>query len=313
MVEAGRGDVADAAAGGAVALLPLLLVTADRDRLVEAAGGLEGAAPDRDVRAPRQRHVAVGRAGVEGGDRRLLTAAGARAAALQEGVDRAGEDVDLGRRVGCRQQRRQPRRRRPHVVVDEDQQLARGGVDAGVAGGVGAARRRQGDDARRAARRPRRWPDRDRRAPPRPRRRPPPPAARSTRARRRGSRAGRASARRWWRALLPQRAEVARLRQVLLAQPRDGRRDSLAHADARFPAEQLSPSRPTASGARRRPRRSAGAPVSNAAGSSPHSSQMIRAVSAIVSSSEAEMLKSSLSAAGGRSRRRSRRRCRRCG
>ena len=54
------------------------------------------------------------------------------------------------------------------------------------------------------------------------------------------------------------------------------------------------PSRPTASGARRRPRSVGRCSNSSSAGSLPDASQQMRAISATVSSSEAEMLKSSL-------------------
>src|SRR5690606_34852357 len=73
VVERRRGDVADPwAVRGAQPVLPLLLVAVELAGLVEAPDAVEGAAADREVRAPGVRRVDVGGAEVEEGDRRTL-------------------------------------------------------------------------------------------------------------------------------------------------------------------------------------------------------------------------------------------------
>ena len=119
-----------------------------------------------------------------------LAAARAQRVVLEAGMDRARS----ARRRRARRARRpassaaEPAGAHLDVVVDEHEQVAAGGVDAGVARGVQAARGGVRDDsARRGARRPRvsrRRARRRRRAAPR---RPPRPAGRSRRAPRRGT------------------------------------------------------------------------------------------------------------------------------
>src|SRR5262249_51044926 len=69
VVDARRGDVADAAARGAQAALPVLLVAGAAEHLVERADALDRAAAQAHVRAPDEVGVAVVGAEVEGGDR----------------------------------------------------------------------------------------------------------------------------------------------------------------------------------------------------------------------------------------------------
>ena len=95
------------------------------------------------------------------------------------------------------------------------------------------------------------------------------------------------------------RRHHVRVRQprLLLAQPVHGPGEALAQRRPAPPSRAArAPSRRMASGAGRRPRSVGRCSSSNAAGSSPHASQIMRAISATVSSSEAEMLKSSFSA-----------------
>ncbi len=141
VVERGGGDVADAPAGGAQACLPLLLVAAVDEVLVEAPDALERAAAHGDVRAPGARHVVVGRAEVERGDRRPLAAACAEAVVLEARVDRPDERADLRRaRLGGADERGQPAGTNLDVVVDEDEQVGGGDVDGRVARRVDPAR-----------------------------------------------------------------------------------------------------------------------------------------------------------------------------
>ena len=79
-------------------------------------------------------------------DRRRLAPAGARAPALEQRPDRPAEHVVAGRPRGAGEHRRQPSGRGEHVVVDEHDQLRARGGDAGVAGGVQAARLRKRDE-----------------------------------------------------------------------------------------------------------------------------------------------------------------------
>ena len=148
VVERGGGDVADAPACGKQAALPLLLVAVQLAALVEAPGGGDRGAPDGHVRAPGRRDVAVGGAVVLGRDGRILAAAGPQAVVLEAGADRAGQHADVGRRaLVCRDQRGEPAGLDLDVVVDEDEQVRGGRVDAGVAGGVESSRCAVGDVA----------------------------------------------------------------------------------------------------------------------------------------------------------------------
>ena len=141
MDEAGGGEVARASAAGGVAALPVLLVAADEDRLVERSDALERASADGHVRAPHERDVAVVRAAVEGRDRRRFTPAGAGPSALQTSADRSAEHVVIGSGGGAGEERVEPPVRRRDVVVDEHEQLGRGLLRGSVTGSVRAARR----------------------------------------------------------------------------------------------------------------------------------------------------------------------------
>ena len=102
---------------------------------------VERGAADRHVRAPRVRRRRGRRAQVERGDRRPLAPAHAEARVLEPRADRAGEARRrrARRRRAATQRASQPRAHLD-VVVDERDQLAAGRRDAGVAGGVQAAR-----------------------------------------------------------------------------------------------------------------------------------------------------------------------------
>ncbi len=144
MIERSRRDVADAPAGGEVALLPLLLVPgAGRRALVERSDASERARADREVRAPPACHVAVDRSVVCARDRRCFATARAspRRASLEARMDRPREHADLGQLAPGVQISLQPPRCDFDVVIDEDEQLARGGGSAHVACRVEPARR----------------------------------------------------------------------------------------------------------------------------------------------------------------------------
>ncbi len=124
MVDARRGDVADAPAGGAQAALPVLLVAGAAERLVERADPLDRAAAQGHVRAPHELGVAVLLAEVERRHRQRLAPARAQLRSLQSRPDRPAERVVLRGRA---EQRVEPARPDLDVVVEEAQQLtARG-------------------------------------------------------------------------------------------------------------------------------------------------------------------------------------------
>ena len=89
--EARAGEVEDTTAGGAQTLEPLLLVAAERERLVERTGELERAASQSEVRAPDALGLGVAVAEVERGDRRALASAAARGGAVEPSLDRPAE------------------------------------------------------------------------------------------------------------------------------------------------------------------------------------------------------------------------------
>jgi hypothetical protein len=149
VIEPGGGDVADAPAGPQMALLPLLLITAPEAAVhVEGADRPQRGGADRQIRAPRTRDVAVLRPEVHARDRRPLAAADGARASFEAGADGAGEDADVGVGRGGGDERVEPAFVHLDVVVDEDEQLARGRGGAGVAGGVEPARLAQGQVAR---------------------------------------------------------------------------------------------------------------------------------------------------------------------
>ena len=143
VVDAGGGDVADRAARGAQARLPLLLVARARQLGVERPGLGEGFAGEGEVRAPQELGVLVGRAEVERGDRQRLAAAGAEARVLED----AGGSGRRSRRRRRVEQRVQPAGPDAHVVVEQADQVARRVRDAGVAGDVDALRAAERDVA----------------------------------------------------------------------------------------------------------------------------------------------------------------------
>ena len=154
VVEPGGGEVADAPPAARVAALPLLLFAAAAERLVEAPDPLDRArriamfAPHTSGTSrssdPRSSVVIGGR----------LAAAGARSAALQTGADRAAEHLGSGAGAPPASSASSQPGGRVDVVVDEHDQVAGGGFDPGVAGGVGAPGGAQRDErARRGARR----------------------------------------------------------------------------------------------------------------------------------------------------------------
>ena len=126
VLEPGRCEIADDTAGRGVAPLPVLLVPGPVHRLVEAAGPVERAPAQRHVGAPDERHVAVGAAQIERGDRRVLAPARARAAALEPGADRPAEDVDVGGGRGAGEHGLEPPGGRRDVVVDRAARDRRG-------------------------------------------------------------------------------------------------------------------------------------------------------------------------------------------
>jgi hypothetical protein len=148
VVERGAGEPADAAAGGVQPRLPLLLVAVEAERLVEPADLLDRRPAHREVRAPRVRRVALLRPEVEERDRRALAPAEPRRVALEHRAHRSGQAAVAGVALGPADQRGQPPRSHRDVVVDEADELRRGGVQAGVARRVQAARRRVGHVAR---------------------------------------------------------------------------------------------------------------------------------------------------------------------
>src|SRR5579875_1767279 len=94
MLDAGGGEIADAASERRVPSLPILLLAAAADRLVERADTLQSSPADRHVRRPDELDVTIGRSAVEGGDRGSLPAARVRPA-LDHGGDRPSEHVDV--------------------------------------------------------------------------------------------------------------------------------------------------------------------------------------------------------------------------
>src|SRR4051794_15971278 len=152
VIDAGGGDVAHASAGRLEAPLPVFLVAVEVERLLEAAGPLQRAAAQRQVRAPGELGVGVVRSEVERGDRQRLAPAGAQPRALEPGPDRPAEDLVPGRRVHAGEHRVQPAGPDLHVVVEEADELALGRVQRRVARGVEPARGAVGEIARAEAR-----------------------------------------------------------------------------------------------------------------------------------------------------------------
>ena len=141
VVEPGRGQVDDRPAGGPQALEPFLLVAVrPDDALVEVPDPLHRRAANGEVRPPDHARLAVLGPEVQRGDRRVLAAASTRPAALEAGPDGPAEGLRLGVARGAGGQSVQPAGRHQHVVVHEGHQRARALADAGVAGGVEAAR-----------------------------------------------------------------------------------------------------------------------------------------------------------------------------
>ena len=143
----GRGDVADAPAGGGVATDPILLIAATRTAL-SSNGPTRSNARDRIAMfAPQTKlGVAIVRRRDRATDRRRFTSAVAWAAAFEQRPDRPAEDVDVRRCSHAGEQRREPPIRRQDVVVDEHDQLAVRGRRAGVTSRVQAARDGQRDE-----------------------------------------------------------------------------------------------------------------------------------------------------------------------
>src|SRR5207253_2762194 len=119
VIEPGAREVTNPPAARGVAPLPILLLAATDDRLVEHSDLLERAGPDRHVGAPHERHVAVLRTAVERRDRRLLAAAGAWPTALEPGPNRTAEDVVAGRRAHAVEDRLEPPWRDFDIIIDE--------------------------------------------------------------------------------------------------------------------------------------------------------------------------------------------------
>jgi len=94
---AGRREVAHAAPDGVVAPEPVLLLAATQERLVERSDGVERSAAYGHVGAPHELHVTILAAQRKRRDRRRLTPAGARTAAVERCPDRAAEDVSIRR------------------------------------------------------------------------------------------------------------------------------------------------------------------------------------------------------------------------
>ena len=140
VVDPGRGDVADASAGGLQAPLPVLLVAVEVEAGVEAARSLERAPAQRQVRAPHELGVAVVGAEVERGHRRRLAAAGVQVRALEPRPDRAAERVVLRLGRGGGEQRAEPARPRLGVVVEEAQEIGLRERDRRVARRIEPAR-----------------------------------------------------------------------------------------------------------------------------------------------------------------------------
>ena len=148
VIDSRRRDVAQPAAGRAQAVLPLLLVAVAAERGVERADPLDRRPPQREVRAPQELGVAVVRAEVEVGDGQRLAAAGAQVAALEARPDRPAEGLVPGVGLGRLEQGAEPAVPDVDVVVEEAEQVARGGVDRGVARDVDAALLAERDVAR---------------------------------------------------------------------------------------------------------------------------------------------------------------------
>ena len=83
MLEAGAGQIADDAARGRVATLPLLLVAGPAEALVERPTCSRARPRIGHVRAPDERDVTILGPEIQRRDRRVLTSAAARAAALE--------------------------------------------------------------------------------------------------------------------------------------------------------------------------------------------------------------------------------------
>src|SRR5439155_3390009 len=125
VVERGCRDVADPRPAARLqAVLPLLLVARGAAPRRERPEPLEGAPPDRHVRAPGVRGVDVVWTEVEERDRRALAPAHAKRVVLEAREDRAGEDVDVGVLARRAQERLEPAGPDLDVVVDEDHELA---------------------------------------------------------------------------------------------------------------------------------------------------------------------------------------------
>ena len=148
VIDPGGRDVAQPAAGRAQAVLPLLLVAVAAERRVERTDPLDRRASQREVGAPQELGVAVVRAEVEVGDGQRLTAAGVQVAALEARPDRPAEGLVLGVGLGRLEQGAEPTVPDVDVVVEEAEQVARGGVDGGVARDVDAALFAERDVAR---------------------------------------------------------------------------------------------------------------------------------------------------------------------
>src|SRR5664279_4634966 len=88
-------DRSRAASGGPRTILPLLLIAAVLQRLVESTHALKRRSPDRHVRAPRVARIGVLRAEIKRRYRRPLAPARAPAMTLQARAVRSREDVHV--------------------------------------------------------------------------------------------------------------------------------------------------------------------------------------------------------------------------
>jgi glycosyltransferase involved in cell wall biosynthesis len=147
VIDGGVRDVGDSAAGAAQAEQPLLLVAVAAERGVERPEALERATANREVGAPDHLGLAVLGAEVERRDRRRLAATAARRRTLETGADRASERIGIGVPLHARRERGEPAGRRPDVVVEERDDRAGRGGDAGVAARVEASGSGRGQDA----------------------------------------------------------------------------------------------------------------------------------------------------------------------
>ena len=97
VIDAGRSDVPDSAATRQETPLPVLLLSAAVERLIEGPDALERPPADGHVGSPHKLRLAILGPEVQSRDRSAFAAAGPRAPSLQARADRPAEHVVPGR------------------------------------------------------------------------------------------------------------------------------------------------------------------------------------------------------------------------